>query len=78
MLNNPTGISISFDEVEIILKKLTKKTLFFWWKFKDYQFIPGKQHDKVDLLIASTTPELRDELIKHYVKNYAEKYSFEL
>jgi len=46
--------------------------------FKDYQFIPGKQHDKVDLLIAAATPELRDELIKHYVKNYAEKYSFGL
>jgi len=44
--------------------------------YKDYEFIPGKQHDKVDLLIAAATPELRDELIKHYVKKYAEKYSF--
>ena len=46
--------------------------------YKDYEFIPGKQHDKVDLLIATATPELRDELIKHYVKKYAEKYSFEV
>ncbi|TET84423.1 MAG: hypothetical protein E3J36_01465 [Candidatus Nealsonbacteria bacterium] len=43
-----------------------------------YEFIPGKQHDKVDLLIAAATPELRDALIKHYVKKYAEKYSFGL
>jgi len=47
-------------------------------KYKDYQFIPGKQHDKVDLLIAAATPEIRDELIKYYVKKYAEKYSFGL
>jgi len=45
-------------------------------KYKDYQFIPGKQHDKVDLLIAAVTPQLRDELIKYYVKKYTEKYSF--
>jgi len=44
--------------------------------YKDYQFIPGKQHDKVDLLIASATPELRNELIKYYVKKYNERYSF--
>ncbi len=44
--------------------------------YEDYQFIPGRQHDKVDLLIATATPELRDDLIKHYVKKYAEKYSF--
>lgn len=44
--------------------------------FEDYQFIPGKQHDKVDLLIASTTPQLRDQLIEYYVKKYKEKYSF--
>jgi len=44
--------------------------------YKDYEFIPGKQHDKVDLLIAATTPRLRDELIKYYAKKYAEKYSF--
>jgi len=47
-------------------------------KYKDYEFIPGKQHDKVDLLIAAATPEIRDGLIKHYVKKYAEKYSFKV
>ena len=45
--------------------------------YQDYQFIPGEQHGKVDLLIATATPQLRDQLIKHYVKKYAEKYSFE-
>lgn len=45
-------------------------------KYQDYQFIPGGQHGKVDLLIATSTPELRDSLIKYYVKKYAEKYSF--
>jgi len=44
--------------------------------YNDYQFIPGRQHNKVDLLIATSAPELRDQLIKHYVKKYAEKYSF--
>ena len=44
--------------------------------YKDYEFLPGRQHDKIDLFIASATPELRDALIKHYVKKYAEKYSF--
>lgn len=44
--------------------------------YQDYQFIPGRQHDKVDLLIATSTPELRDKLINHYVEKYAEKYSF--
>jgi len=44
--------------------------------YDNYQFLPGKQHEKVDLLIAATTPELRDALIKYYVKKYREKYSF--
>ncbi len=44
--------------------------------YQDYQFVPGKQHDKVDLLIVAATPGIRDELIKYYVKKYAEKYSF--
>ena len=44
--------------------------------YQDYRFIPGGQHGKVDLLIATSTPQLRDQLIKHYVKKYAEKYSF--
>jgi len=43
---------------------------------RDYEFIPGKQHDKVGLLIAACTPELRDELIRYYVKKYEEKYFF--
>ena len=46
--------------------------------YQDYEFIPGKQHDKVDLLIATATSQLRDELIKYYVKKYAEKYSFKV
>jgi len=46
--------------------------------YRDYRFIPGKQHDKVDLLIATVTPQLRDELIKYYVKKYKEKYSFKI
>ncbi|MDD5144552.1 MAG: hypothetical protein PHW72_00225 [Candidatus Pacebacteria bacterium] len=45
-------------------------------KYKDYEFIPGRQHDKVDLLIATSTPQLRDEIIKYYIKKYGEKYSF--
>ena len=45
-------------------------------RYQDYEFIPGRQHDKIDLLIATSTPELRDQLIKYYVKKYAEKYSF--
>lgn len=45
-------------------------------RYEDYRFIPGKQHDKVDLLIATSTNEIRDALIKEYVKKYAEKYSF--
>ena len=44
--------------------------------YKDYEFSPGRQHDKVDLLIATCTPELRDELISYYIKKYNEKYSF--
>ena len=46
--------------------------------YKDYEFVPGKQHDKVDLLIATATPELRDELIKYYVRKYDEKFSFKV
>jgi len=46
--------------------------------YQDYEFIPGKQHDKVDLLIATATPELRDSLIKYYIKKYSEKYSFKV
>jgi fructose-1,6-bisphosphatase/inositol monophosphatase family enzyme len=45
-------------------------------RYRDYEFLPGRQHDKVDLLIASATPEIRDQLIREYVKKYDEKYSF--
>src|SRR3989344_6455750 len=45
-------------------------------RYRDYEFLPGRQHDKVDLLIASSTPEIRDQLIKEYVKKYDEKCSF--
>lgn len=44
--------------------------------YENYEFLPGKQHGKVDLLIAACTPQLRDELIEYFVKKYAEKYSF--
>lgn len=47
-------------------------------RYRDYEFLPGRQHDKIDLLIATATSELRDALIKHYVKNYAEKYSLKV
>ncbi|MFH1714205.1 MAG: inositol monophosphatase family protein [Candidatus Nealsonbacteria bacterium] len=45
-------------------------------KYKDYEFLPGRQHDKVDLLIATSNTQIRDELIKYYIKKYGEKYSF--
>ncbi|MDO8436456.1 MAG: inositol monophosphatase family protein [bacterium] len=45
-------------------------------RFRDYEFLPGRQHDKVDLLIASSNSQIRDQLIKEYVKKYDEKYSF--
>lgn len=45
--------------------------------YQDYQFIPARQHDKVDLLIATSTPEIRDKLINTYVEKYAKKYSFD-
>ena len=44
-------------------------------KYQDYQFLPGRQHDKVDLLIAASNVEIRDQLIKHYVEKYEQKYS---
>lgn len=43
--------------------------------YKDYEFAPGRQHDKVNLLVASCTAELRDNLINHYIKKYAKRYS---
>ncbi len=44
--------------------------------YKDYEFLPGRQHDKVDLLIAAANAKIRDELIKYYLKKYGEKFSF--
>lgn len=35
--------------------------------YQDYEFLPGKQHEKVDLLIAASTPQIRDKLISHYI-----------
>ena len=37
--------------------------------FQDYEFIPGKQFQRVPLLIAAATPELRDQLINYYVNS---------
>lgn len=34
--------------------------------WKEYEFIPGRQHEKVPLFIAAATPELRDEIISYY------------
>ncbi len=45
-------------------------------RYRDYEFLPARQHDKVDLLIASNNSKIRDQLIKEYVKKYDEKYSF--
>jgi len=42
--------------------------------FKEYSFLPGRQHDKVELLIAASNPEIRDELIRYYVKQYKRKF----
>jgi fructose-1,6-bisphosphatase/inositol monophosphatase family enzyme len=44
--------------------------------FQDYEFIPGKQNGKVDFLIATGNLKLRDQLIEHYVKEYAKRESF--
>ncbi len=34
--------------------------------WRDYIFIPGKQHEKVPFLVATSTPELRDEIVSYY------------
>lgn len=36
--------------------------------YQDYEFLPDKQHEKIDLLIAAATPQIRDKLINYYVK----------
>lgn len=35
--------------------------------WQDYEFLPDKQHEKVDLLIAAANPEIRDKLIEYYI-----------
>ncbi len=37
--------------------------------YENYKFVPGKQHNKVEFLIAASCPELRDQLINHYLNN---------
>ena len=37
--------------------------------YKEYKFQPGRQHDKIKLLIATCTRGLQNKLIKHYKKN---------
>ena len=75
MFNEPRS---EIDPGFIIAKKAgcSVVTIDVDGSYKDYEFVPGRQHDKVDLLIASSTPELRDELINYYIKKYNEKYSF--
>ncbi|MDP4007195.1 MAG: inositol monophosphatase family protein [bacterium] len=34
--------------------------------WKDYEFIPGKQHERVPFFVAVANPELRDEIISYY------------
>lgn len=36
-------------------------------RFEDYEFLPGQQHDKIPLLVAASTSELRDEIINYYL-----------
>ncbi|MCD6094872.1 hypothetical protein J7J39_03140 [bacterium] len=36
--------------------------------YKEYRFLPAKQHEKIHLLIAASTEQLRDELLNHYLK----------
>ncbi len=35
--------------------------------WKEYEFMPGKQYEKVGLFIAACTPELRDDIIRYYM-----------
>lgn len=35
--------------------------------FQDYEFLPGKQHDKVDFLVAVLSSQIRDVIISHYI-----------
>jgi len=38
-------------------------------EYTDYKFIPGRQYQRVPLLIAASTPELKDEIINCYREN---------
>ena len=40
--------------------------------WKEYEFMPGKQYEKVAFFIAACTPELRDDIIRYYM---AQKHS---
>ncbi|TSC56160.1 MAG: hypothetical protein Greene071421_490 [Parcubacteria group bacterium Greene0714_21] len=40
--------------------------------WKEYEFMPGKQYEKVDFFIAACTPQLRDDIIRYYM---AQKHS---
>ena len=44
--------------------------------WRDYEFLPGCQHDKVPLLLAVNGERLRNQIIAYYVKKYKEKYFF--
>ena len=44
--------------------------------FKDYEFFPGKQHDKVDFLLAVLSPQIRDAIISHYVLQVKKRTQF--
>ena len=35
--------------------------------WKEYEFMPGKQYEKVDFFIAACTPEFRNDIIKYYM-----------
>ncbi len=36
--------------------------------WKEYEFMPGKQYEKVDFFIAACTPELRNDIIRYYME----------
>jgi fructose-1,6-bisphosphatase/inositol monophosphatase family enzyme len=36
--------------------------------WKEYEFVPGKQYEKVGFFIAACTPELRNDIIGYYMK----------
>ncbi len=36
--------------------------------WKEYEFVPGKQYEKVDFFVAACTKELRNDIIRYYVE----------